>query len=106
MKSLKKIILIFILIIPITECGENKTGTECGENKTGEVVELLLQAFKSEEPHIRLAAAQALGNIKSEKAVEPLINVLKTKKKENSNLRAEAIKALGKIYSKKSKDRR
>ena len=91
MKSLKKVILIFILIIPVTGCGENKPG---------EVIELLLQALKSEESHIRVAAAHGLGNIKSEKAVEPLINAFKTKKDENSNLRAEAIEALGKIYSK------
>ena len=101
MKSLKKIILIFILIIPVTECSENKTGTQCGENKTGEVVELFLQAFKSEDPYMRIAAAQALAELKSKKSIEPLISAIKTKKKENSTLRAEAIKALGKIYSKR-----
>ncbi|UCH96806.1 MAG: HEAT repeat domain-containing protein [Candidatus Aminicenantes bacterium] len=57
----------------------------------------------SHSPYIREASAYALGEIKSVKAVEPLINAFRTIKYENSRLRAEAIEALGKIYSKNGK---
>ena len=45
--------------------------------------------------------AEALGNIKSEKAVKPLIEALKD---ENEHVRSSAAKALGKICTIKNKE--
>ena len=91
MKSLKKVILIFILIITVTGCSQNKSE---------EVTQLLLQILTNEESHLRISAAYALGEMKSKKAVTPLIKAYKKEKDENTRLPAEAITALGKIYSK------
>ncbi len=56
--------------------------------------------LKNEEKYVRRSAAKALGNIKSDTAVQPLINALKD---EDSYVRRNAAEALGKICTIKNK---
>jgi len=51
---------------------------------------------KDEDKYVRVSAIKALGNIKSDTAVQPLINLLKD---EDKYVRVSAIKALGNIKS-------
>jgi HEAT repeat protein/WD40 repeat protein len=53
-----------------------------------------LQAFKDEESHVLYSATEALGDIRSDKAVEHIIHALKVG---NITIRKNAAEALGKI---------
>jgi len=63
-------------------------------------VEAFVQALKDESELIRREAAVALGEIKDEKAIEPLITALTTD--EESEVRGSAAFALGSIGSEKA----
>jgi hypothetical protein len=58
------------------------------------VVPQLIDELKNHDPLVRRQAAQALGEIKDLRAVEPLIDLLKDK---DPLIRRHAVKALGKI---------
>jgi HEAT repeat protein len=63
-------------------------------------VEPLIQALKDKNPDIRWGATQALGDLKDERAVEPLIQTLM--KDKDLEVQWTAAKALGKIGDKRA----
>ncbi len=63
-----------------------------------EMAELLIQVLKDKDNNVRMAAAEALGNIGDKRAVEPLIHALKDK---NSVAQKTAKEALEKIQKNK-----
>ena len=60
----------------------------------GDNVGRLIQQLEDENPHTRMQAADALGQIKDVRAIEPLIAALKDK---DSLVRERAADALGQI---------
>ncbi|MCJ7471087.1 HEAT repeat domain-containing protein [Candidatus Bathyarchaeota archaeon] len=60
-------------------------------------VERLIKALKDEDFHVRIEAAEALGKIGDERAVEPLIEALKDKYDKDRGVRMIAARALGEI---------
>lgn len=69
-------------------------------------VEDLLKAYESEDWQLRSQIAEVLGNIKDERAVEPLIDSLYNSKYKNQNkyVRGRIIEALGKIGDERAVD--
>ncbi|AKB52162.1 putative oxidoreductase/HEAT repeat-containing protein [Methanosarcina barkeri str. Wiesmoor] len=59
-------------------------------------ISIISEALKDEDPSVRWSAIKALRNIKSDKAVKPLINALKD---EDDDLRWNVAEILGKIKS-------
>ena len=71
-------------------------------SKDNESVERLIRCLKDSDPDVSMDAAQALGNLKIEKAVEPLLESLKSDPE--GDVRVQAIIALSKIKSAKALD--
>ena len=61
----------------------------------------MIQALKDEDPRVRYQSAEALGNIRDSRAVDPLIQALKD---DDSSVRYWAIVALGKINDNRAAD--
>ena len=68
--------------------------------KPNNVIDLQIKELEDKDSNVRKSAAEALGGIRSEKAVEPLINVLTADK--DSKVRESAVFALGQIGSEKA----
>jgi HEAT repeat protein/energy-coupling factor transporter ATP-binding protein EcfA2 len=68
--------------------------------KPDNIIDLLIEDLKSKGSYVRWGAASALGDIKSERAIEPLIKALATD--EDSGVRWGAASALGDIKSEKA----
>ncbi|MEM5813446.1 MAG: HEAT repeat domain-containing protein [Candidatus Aenigmatarchaeota archaeon] len=58
----------------------------------------LIKALKYKDSNIRISAAQALGEIKDERAVKPLIQALKDENKEVREIAEEALEAINEYY--------
>jgi len=68
--------------------------------KPDKIIDLLINDLAAKESDVRGSAADALGEIGSEKAIEPLINALTTDNE--SEVRGSAASALGSIGSEKA----
>ena len=66
------------------------------------IIEALIKNLKDKKKKNRISAASALGEIRSERAVEPLIEVLTNDK--TFNVRPSAVRALGRIGSERAID--
>ena len=66
--------------------------------QVNQIVKRLIEALKDKDRDVRRDAANALGEIKDARAVEPLIKALKD---EDNYVREQAAAALGKIRGKR-----
>jgi HEAT repeat protein len=92
-KSIGRVILIFFFLFS-SVIGFGKINSE----KT-EAIEILILALKDGNSYVRESAAEALGKIKSERALDPLIMALKD---EAYFVRDQAVYALLEIKSAKA----
>ncbi|MBN1483830.1 MAG: HEAT repeat domain-containing protein [Chloroflexia bacterium] len=75
------------------------TGTD--EIKTPQDIDKLIQSLEAEDWKVRMEAAQSLGQIESERALNAL---LRARHDENSNVRWTAVRALEKILGERAID--
>ncbi len=91
-KTLAAVILTLILVVAFSGCSEKKSVEEL---KSSGDVEGLIQKLNSSDSYTKAQAAEALGNIKDERAIKPLVYTLKNA--EDSNVKEKAAESVAKI---------
>lgn len=91
-KKMLAVILTLAFVVALSGCSQPKSVEEL---KSSGDVEGLIKKLNSSDSNTRARAAEALGELKDERAIVPLVNTLKNA--EDSNVRQKAAESVAKI---------